>query len=226
MRGPRDFIPFCWHAFFPQRLIEQISLPRRNHFISRAVHQQHRRAVLADIRDGVGRRCRLRIRKDSAVLAAKHRTAVDPQSLRGPSRLMQLLHLGAEIHADLRRIRNAVQIDRTAHAAGLLKVLAFVELRRAAGRAGKRGKIAARAASDDADPVFVDIPLIRMRPEIADGCLHILQRLRELGRRCHPIGDAGHHIALFRQIVPELHAVIAVGVDETAAGHKNDGRHL
>ena len=65
-----------------------------------------------------------------------------------------------------------------------------------------------------------------MGPEIPDGSFYIFQRFREPGRGGHPIGDAGHHIALFRQVVPQLDPVVPVGVDEAAASHIDDGRHF
>ena len=226
MGGSGNFVPFRRHSFGFQGLIQQIRLARGYHFVRCPVHQQHGRTVFPDIGNGVGCFRGFGIGADPAVFPAEYRAAVDPQGFCGTGRLMEFLVFRAVVHAHPAQVRQTVEIHGTVHLAGLLEVLSLVKGSCTASGPCKSGQIAPSTAPYDADPGFVDVPLVRMGPEIPDGSLHVFQRFREPGGRSHPISDAGHHIAFFRQIVPQLDPVIPVGVDETASGHIDDGGHF
>ena len=188
------------------------------------MHEKHRSAVLSDVSHGISRLGSSRIGQDAAVTSAKDRRAVHPEGFGSACGLVGFLHGVGVIIADACEVGEAVEIDSCLDAAGLVEVFALVECRRAACHAGHGSEVAACASAYDSDAVRIDIELIGIGAQVADGCLHVFQRLREYSRRSDAVFDGCDDVAGFSQVHAELDAVILVGIDEAAARDVDDRR--
>lgn len=158
---------------FLEGLEEQVRLARGDDRVVRAVHEQHRRTGLGNVRDGVGLFGAFRIGQDTAVAAAEYGRSIDPQGFGGARRLVGFFHGFTVVVADAGQVGEAIEVYRCFDVAPDLEIVAFVKGRRAAGRRRHGGEIASGTAADDADSFRVDAELVCMGFQIADGRFHI-----------------------------------------------------
>ena len=106
-----DEVALTRDAAFLQGLVEQVGLTRGDDGVGGAVHQEHRGARLADVVDGVGRLGCLLVGEDASVTAAEDRRAVDPEGFCRASRAVLCLDFFGEVGANLREVREPVEVD-------------------------------------------------------------------------------------------------------------------
>ena len=219
-------IPLGRDVIFLEGLEEQVRLARGDDGVLRAVHEQHRRAISENVRDGIGLFGAFRAGQDTAVLSAEHGRAIYPQGFRCASRLVSFFHGFTVVVADAGKVGKAIEVYRCFYVAPDLEIIALVKGRRAAGRRGHGREIATGTAADDADSFRVDAELVCMGFQITDRGFYIFQGFWEAGRRGYPVLDGSDDIAGFCQVHPELDAVVLIGIDEAAAGDIYNSRKL
>ena len=157
-------------------------------------------------------------------MAGENGRTVKPQVFRSPVRCVEPLYGFRIVCPNLGQVGQAIFVKNGLDITGLVQVFSLVELLGAVGGTGNGYQVAAGTAAPQTYMFAVHIVLGSVGPKETDRRLHIFQGLGHLGRRGHPVVDAGHHVAVFGQFHPAAEHIILVGVDKAAPGDKNNCR--